>query len=148
MSRTATVGKLPFSCVHFAPPFVLNHSPYSVPTKIRLGFTVSSAIASTVPFSGRLFAIDVLVLPASVDLNRYGLQSEFLWLSNAAYTVFASCVDAASRLTYVFSGTPENLSIFDQFAPPSLVIWISPSSVPTYSCPSFFGDSASATMFP
>ena len=37
--------------------------------------------------------------PASVLFTRYGLKSAFLWLSNAANTVAASCWDATNLLT-------------------------------------------------
>src|SRR5580693_134282 len=147
-SRTAIVGNPFRKRVHFAPPFVVKNNPYSVPTKIKSLSTGSSAIASTGPPSGKSPTIDVHVLPKSVVFSKYGLKSSDLCPSNAAYTVFTSCDEATTRVTYVMSGTPGNVSIFRQCAPPSSVTLINPSSVPTYSRFSFFGDSESVVELP
>ena len=78
MSRTAMVGRPPFSRTQCVPPSIVKNAPNSVPANSRFGLTVSSANASTGPFSGRSPAIDVHVLPAFVDFSRYGLKSSFL----------------------------------------------------------------------
>jgi len=62
--------------------------------------------------------------------------------------VFASWREKSTRDTYVRSGTPGKDSIFLHELPPSSLIWIRPSSVPTARRFSRFSLSASATMFP
>ena len=53
-----------------------------------------------------------------------------------------------TRETYGYSPTPGNDSIFRHVPPPSSLIWMAPSSVPTSSRPSLSGDSSTHTMFP
>src|SRR5438067_12116432 len=90
---------------------------------------------------GRSPAIDVHVRPKSVLFNRYGLKLPRWKSFSVTYTVFASTGEGCTPVTYVISGTPGNIAILRQFAPPSSETCTTPSSVPTNSTPSFTGDS-------
>src|SRR5687767_13715745 len=71
-----------------------------------------------------------------------------MWLSNAAYAVFASWLDGVTRATCVVSGTPGNDCRLRHDWPPFSVTWMLPSSVPTQINPSFTGDSCTVTIAP
>src|SRR5690349_7806378 len=76
-----------------------------------------------------------------------GRKSSRLLRFTAAYAVPASKCDASMMLTMLHSVTAGGVTFFQVF-PPSFVIWIFPSSVPTQITPSFTGDGARVRIVP
>ena len=79
--------------------------------------------------------------PRSRLRNRYVRKSPILWLSATTNTVSGSCWDASTSLTKERAGSSGSAAVRLQFAPPSVLTWTSPSSLPVKSTPSATGDS-------
>src|SRR5262249_33293906 len=91
--------------------------------------------------------ISVQVLPPSCVRQKCGWKSSMRRVFAAAYAVSASKWPA-SMLKMRVHGLICGGVTFVHFAPPSIVTWMLPSSVPAQSTVSLFGDGDNAVMLP
>src|ERR1051326_5844212 len=147
MSRTEIAGMLSRSDCQLAPSSNETQTCTSVAAYKSPGVRGSSRIEFATALGAMPLSISVQVLPPSCVRQKCGRASSIRSVFAAAYAVFTSKCPA-SMLKMRVHGLTDGGVTFVQIAPPFIVTWMFPSSVPAQITPMLLGDAESAVIAP